>query len=44
MTLENALLKVILEDIICKYHTTPGLLIYVAVVLIQWCTLLFSYT
>lgn len=35
MTLENALLKVILEDIIFKYHTAPGLLIYVAVVLIQ---------
>lgn len=35
MTLENALLKVILGDIICKYLTTTDLLIYVTVVLIR---------
>lgn len=37
MTLENALLKAILE-VISKYHTTTGLLDSVTVMLIQWCT------
>lgn len=37
MTLENALLKAILE-VTSKYHTTIGLLDSVTVRLIQWCT------